>query len=503
MRALQLILVLCLMSSLTGCAIMQVKVRNPVPGLQTVAIAPFFNLSTERSVNGREFANAYYAELQKVPGFEVIPIGVVETALREHRLEMGGPEDAIRLAEILKVDAVVVGAVTDYDPYVPRVGLKIAWYSPKHWEFLPLEPPSKSKVKILGKSGPTTRYQASSGSARPSGTMVSKGTTRPATRSSAVVRAQSPDNNGLWTAVDESYWQPIPQPGEEQATIVPSQDGFLPPLTYQMEAAEPENFVWRAIDEAPFTPPYLGERLVPPAPATTIVEGPLFFTQEPTIAPPRLSHILPVGGSLPLPLPPEPIEAFREPFTLELKSRITDSNADPSDPLRVIEILEGSEDTAEFADAAPVPEPALVDKPEDARPATPIARGEPGILVDESPKTNGDVPPPLVPPHGSDAFFEQPFTIRAPLSTTSSEYDPMLPLMSYIQLFDASDAELIARLSDYLEVSGEIRNGDVQAFMRRTDFFQKFTAHVMVTDMLAENGGEARRRWVFKQRTYR
>ena len=47
--------------------------RNPVVGLETVAIAPFFNLSQERTVDGREFALDYYSELQKVPGFEVLP----------------------------------------------------------------------------------------------------------------------------------------------------------------------------------------------------------------------------------------------------------------------------------------------------------------------------------------------------------------------------------------------------------------------------------------------
>ncbi len=84
-----------------------------------------------------------------------------------------------------------------------------------------------------------------------------------------------------------------------------------------------------------------------------------------------------------------------------------------------------------------------------------------------------------------------------------SGFDPMLPLMSHIRLFDAADSELQARLADYVELSGETRTGDLQAFMRRSDFFMKFTTHVMVSDMLAEHGGEARRRWVLKPRQYR
>ena len=35
-----------------------------------------------------------------------------------------------RLAEVLEVDAVVVGAVTDYTPYYPpRCGLRVEWYA--------------------------------------------------------------------------------------------------------------------------------------------------------------------------------------------------------------------------------------------------------------------------------------------------------------------------------------------------------------------------------------
>ena len=62
---------------------------------------------------------------------------------------------------------------------------------------------------------------------------------------------------------------------------------------------------------------------------------------------------------------------------------------------------------------------------------------------------------------------------------------------------------LFRSLSDYLELSGETRTGDVSAFIRRSDFFQKFTAHVMISEMLSLHGGESRRRWVMKSRQFR
>ena len=55
-----------------------------------------------------------------MPGFEVVPVEVVEQAIQRPSIwPCAGPADARRLAQILSVDAVVVGAVTDYSPYYP------------------------------------------------------------------------------------------------------------------------------------------------------------------------------------------------------------------------------------------------------------------------------------------------------------------------------------------------------------------------------------------------
>jgi hypothetical protein len=105
-------------------------IHNPFPQLNKVAIAPFFNQSNEPTVDGRKFALAYFAELQAVPGFEVVPLGVVETAIVENQVNLANPGEARRLANILGVDAVVIGSVTDYTPYYPpRCGLRVEWYA--------------------------------------------------------------------------------------------------------------------------------------------------------------------------------------------------------------------------------------------------------------------------------------------------------------------------------------------------------------------------------------
>src|SRR5690606_11250815 len=112
---------------------------------------PFFNLSQERAVDGHRFALAYFSELQKMPGFQVVPVGIAEQAVADNRLDMNDPADALRLADILGVDAADGGAVTDYDPYYPpRIGLQVSWYSPSPWTFfagIPTDPRDHKRWK--------------------------------------------------------------------------------------------------------------------------------------------------------------------------------------------------------------------------------------------------------------------------------------------------------------------------------------------------------------------
>ena len=62
--------------------------HNPFPQLSRIAVLPFFNQSNEPTLNGLAIANSYRIELQQIPGFEVMPILVVEQKLRAHKIEM-------------------------------------------------------------------------------------------------------------------------------------------------------------------------------------------------------------------------------------------------------------------------------------------------------------------------------------------------------------------------------------------------------------------------------
>ncbi|MEQ1825098.1 MAG: hypothetical protein ABL921_04105 [Pirellula sp.] len=109
--------------------------HNPFPQITKVAILPFRNQSQEPSLSGARVSMAYYNELQSIRGFEVIPFGVVEnqlayfeTQVLRHPLMV--QEDFQRFAKHMGVDAVLQGAITDYDPYYPpRMAMKVNWYA--------------------------------------------------------------------------------------------------------------------------------------------------------------------------------------------------------------------------------------------------------------------------------------------------------------------------------------------------------------------------------------
>jgi len=502
MRGMRILWMLLLVAGLSGCAIVQVSVRNPVVGLEKVAIAPFFNLSSERSVDGHDFAEAYYTELQKVPGFEVVPVGIAERAIRENQLTLDGPEDALRLAKILDVDAVVIGAVTDYDPYVPRVGLKVSWYSHQDWEFLPNVPPSeqasKSKRRAFLPESIDLWSQVTRVNCPPSSTTSSK-------LPVVITRGQSPGRKSsqlapLFEAVPEGNWQAMDQSvaTSSRTAKVTEDEEFLPPLN---NSSTPTTTSARK----PSRPPHLEIQQTSGREIPETTSGPLFgepptsttrFLGEPEFVAfpdgvyvavptnpfaPQVVYVtdsdgLPLDASaepqhvistspLPLPLPPQPI--------VEPTNTLTTGFSHLSAPGVIGRVSPPSEPTPSPFKAA----------------ASQVAFTSD---IHELPAHSAGAPPA---PWPSESAENMPATQRP--------FDPRLPLMSYVRMFDATDANLVARLSDYLELSGETRTGDVSAFMRRSDFFQKFTAHVMISEMLSLHGGEARRRWVLKSRQYR
>ena len=123
----------CLLTS--GCMALpeivhQPTLHNPFPQISKVAVATFFNASTEPTLDGRKVAEAYAAELAEVPGYVVIPVSQVDVVMHAAGLRLEKEQDARRLAQLMDVDAVVVGVVTEYTPYYPpRLTMQVMWFA--------------------------------------------------------------------------------------------------------------------------------------------------------------------------------------------------------------------------------------------------------------------------------------------------------------------------------------------------------------------------------------
>ncbi len=243
-----------------GCVVVDLEVVNPIPGLSKVAVVPFYNLSPEPAADGYRFAEAYFAELQKVPGFQVLPIGVTEAAIQDNKLNMQSPADAVRLANLLNVDAVVVGAITDYDPYYPpRAGWQVSWYSPHSWEFspgLPTEPSARKAIleagmcpdedcePPLGVWGRTKAwFKRHYRAARAEHATVFRGQSEATFPPRPALPQNTPPNP--YTAPAPPRPLIPPHPNGQQPPANPPAASYLPPAPDAMEAAPP----------APLAPP--------------------------------------------------------------------------------------------------------------------------------------------------------------------------------------------------------------------------------------------------------
>jgi hypothetical protein len=131
----RLAIVIAVLYLIAGCQFLPVvehqpTFHNPFPQLSRVGVAPFINASTEGTLNGRNVALAYFNELQAIPGFEVTPVGIIELKAQDMGLRLSNPDEIRAVARELKLDAIIVGVITDYTPYYPpRMALRVDWYA--------------------------------------------------------------------------------------------------------------------------------------------------------------------------------------------------------------------------------------------------------------------------------------------------------------------------------------------------------------------------------------
>ena len=120
---------------LAGCAVTEQRVEpvvvpNPVFGPMTIAVAPALNQSGAADFDPSRFADLMASELGHAEGITVIPVSRVLGVLAAQGADsVESPTHALELAFLLGADAILVFAVTEYDPYdPPSIGISAQLY---------------------------------------------------------------------------------------------------------------------------------------------------------------------------------------------------------------------------------------------------------------------------------------------------------------------------------------------------------------------------------------
>lgn len=113
--------------SLWGCASERigtdpVSIANPTLGPIKIAVAPAVNLSGSTDFDPDRFADLMASELSYADRVEVIPVSRVLGILSAQGLSsVESSTHALELVRLLGADAILVFAVTEYDPYDPPI----------------------------------------------------------------------------------------------------------------------------------------------------------------------------------------------------------------------------------------------------------------------------------------------------------------------------------------------------------------------------------------------
>jgi hypothetical protein len=471
-----------------GCAIIQIGVTNPIPGLSTVAVAPFLNLSAERATDGRRFALAYATELQKVPGFEVVPVGVTETAMVDAKIDLNDVDDVLKLAKVLRVDAVVVGAITDYSPYYPpRIGLQVNWYSPRPWAFYPgiqTEPQTRQQLNDWDKQQLDDYHE----------------------NQRRVLNSCAPETP-FWQRMYNCFktWPGVRNLYGEPSLALNSP--FSSPLGYD------PRLVWRAQSPSYDSPYGAAEAMSPDGtPAGPLVKVAHYQEANAT------QEIVPSGLSSST--PPLPLQNSDQKLVPVPRGGADGQDDDPDgdDPDRP-DAKQKSQHTV-----PPLPAPAHLPRAlpeprglggfgdgaggllgEPFAPESSFVPPMPGILGSSGEPLPMDNGPPRLPIKNPclAPLPPQPNPFNAAQPIQPWQLDPHQPLMSYTRIFDGADGELVAALRDYVELNGDLRSGGWEEYLHRSEDYIRFCSYRMILEMLSLHGGEGKHRLVLKFRKYK
>jgi hypothetical protein len=103
---------------------------SPYSRQLTIVVAPVLNYSGNQDLDPIKVTDILYSEMQSVEGFAVVPTNRMLAQLARERIGViETPQQAMKIANALGADAIVVSAITEYNPfYPPVVGMAVQVY---------------------------------------------------------------------------------------------------------------------------------------------------------------------------------------------------------------------------------------------------------------------------------------------------------------------------------------------------------------------------------------
>ncbi len=104
---------------------------SPYPTVRTYAVAPVVNLSGSRDFDTLKVSDILFGELTQVRQLQVLPVNkTLATMQRMGIASIKSAAEAQRVADAMGADAIVIAAVTAYDPYnPPTIGMTWQLYT--------------------------------------------------------------------------------------------------------------------------------------------------------------------------------------------------------------------------------------------------------------------------------------------------------------------------------------------------------------------------------------
>jgi hypothetical protein len=106
-------------------------VHSALPWGMTIAVSPALNHSGSSAFDPLRVSDLMASELSTIQGVRVIGVNRVLAILAEQGLtQVQSPQHAVMVCERVGADAILVYAITEYDPYQPVAGFAAQLYGP-------------------------------------------------------------------------------------------------------------------------------------------------------------------------------------------------------------------------------------------------------------------------------------------------------------------------------------------------------------------------------------